>query len=73
MMGGGGRCRSFCPALRDPGNEAVYIATPHQFHADQAIAAAEAAKSVVVEKPMALSLEDCDFDDLSTARTTRST
>lgn len=40
--------------------EVVYIATPHQFHAAQAIAAMEAGKHVVVEKPMALSLADCD-------------
>jgi phthalate 4,5-cis-dihydrodiol dehydrogenase len=40
--------------------DVVYIATPHQFHAVQAIAAMEAGKHVVVEKPMALSLADCD-------------
>jgi phthalate 4,5-cis-dihydrodiol dehydrogenase len=40
--------------------EAVYIATPHQFHREHAILAAECGKHVIVEKPMALSLEDCD-------------
>jgi len=39
--------------------EAIYIATPHQFHAKQAIAAAKAGKHVLVEKPMALSLKEC--------------
>ena len=39
--------------------EAIYIATPHRFHAGQAVAAAKAGKHVLVEKPMALSLEDC--------------
>ncbi len=39
--------------------DALYIATPHEFHAAQAIAAAAAGKHVLVEKPMALSLEEC--------------
>jgi phthalate 4,5-cis-dihydrodiol dehydrogenase len=40
--------------------EAVYIATPHQFHREHAIFAADCGKHVVVEKPLALTLEDCD-------------
>ena len=40
--------------------DAVYIATPHQFHRDNALAAASAGKHVVVEKPMALTIDDCD-------------
>lgn len=43
-----------------PDVDVVYIATPHQFHRDQTIAALKAGKHVVVEKPMALSLDDCD-------------
>jgi phthalate 4,5-cis-dihydrodiol dehydrogenase len=39
--------------------EAIYVATPHEFHASQAIAAAAAGKHVLVEKPMALSLKEC--------------
>src|SRR5687768_14188114 len=39
--------------------EAVYIATPHQFHAAHAIVAASCGKHVLVEKPMALSLDEC--------------
>jgi phthalate 4,5-cis-dihydrodiol dehydrogenase len=46
--------------LGDDRVEAVYIATPHQFHRQHAVLALEAGKHVVVEKPMALSLEDCD-------------
>jgi phthalate 4,5-cis-dihydrodiol dehydrogenase len=42
----------------DPSVEAVYVATPHEFHARHAIAAARAGKHVLVEKPMAVSLED---------------
>jgi phthalate 4,5-cis-dihydrodiol dehydrogenase len=40
--------------------DAVYIATPHQFHKEHAVLAAERSKHIVVEKPMALSLQDCD-------------
>ena len=44
----------------DPAVEVVYIATPHQFHAPHAIMAAEHGKHVILEKPMALTLADCD-------------
>ncbi|MQB00633.1 MAG: gfo/Idh/MocA family oxidoreductase [Actinobacteria bacterium] len=40
--------------------DAVYISTPHQLHASQTILAAQNKKHVLVEKPMALSLEDCE-------------
>ena len=40
--------------------DAVYIATPHQFHMQNALAAAAGGKHIIVEKPMALTLEDCD-------------
>jgi phthalate 4,5-cis-dihydrodiol dehydrogenase len=43
----------------DPALEVVYIATPHQFHAPQALVAVSFGKHVLVEKPMALSLADC--------------
>ena len=39
--------------------DAVYVATPHEFHAENAITAARNGKHVLVEKPMALSLEEC--------------
>jgi phthalate 4,5-cis-dihydrodiol dehydrogenase len=44
----------------DGGLDAVYIATPHQLHREHAICAARAGAHVIVEKPMALSVEDCD-------------
>jgi phthalate 4,5-cis-dihydrodiol dehydrogenase len=40
--------------------DAVYVATPHQFHAAHASRAAAAGKHVILEKPMALTLADCD-------------
>jgi len=42
----------------DESVEAVYVATPHQLHAEHAIAAAARGKHVLVEKPMALSLDE---------------
>jgi phthalate 4,5-cis-dihydrodiol dehydrogenase len=46
--------------VADPQVEVVYIATPHQFHAAHAILAAERGKHIILEKPMALTLSDCD-------------
>jgi predicted dehydrogenase len=46
--------------LADAEIEAVYLATPVYLHAAQAIAAAEAGKHVLCEKPMALTTADCD-------------
>jgi phthalate 4,5-cis-dihydrodiol dehydrogenase len=43
---------------RDAAVEAVYVATPHQLHAGHACLAAAHGKHVLVEKPMALTLED---------------
>jgi phthalate 4,5-cis-dihydrodiol dehydrogenase len=44
----------------DPAVDAVYIASPHQFHAEHTRVAARHGKHVLVEKPMALSLAECD-------------
>jgi phthalate 4,5-cis-dihydrodiol dehydrogenase len=43
----------------DPGLDAIYVATPHGMHLEHVTLAARAGKHVLVEKPMALSLADC--------------
>ena len=45
---------------QSPNVDAVYVATPHELHARHTIAALENGKHVLVEKPMALSIEDCE-------------
>lgn len=44
----------------NPEVEAVYIASPHQFHAEHVCLAAAYGKHVLVEKPMALTIEECN-------------
>ena len=46
--------------LNDGEVDAVYVATPPHVHAQQAIACARAGKHVLCEKPMALTLAECD-------------
>ena len=43
----------------DPSVDAIYVATPHQYHAEHVAMAAAAGKHVLVEKPMALTLDEC--------------
>lgn len=45
--------------LRDPDIDAVIIASRHKDHAYQAIEALEAGKHVFIEKPMAVTVEEC--------------
>ncbi|MBD3374271.1 gfo/Idh/MocA family oxidoreductase [candidate division KSB1 bacterium] len=40
--------------------DAVYIATPVNLHAEQTIAAANAGKHILCEKPMAMNTQECD-------------
>jgi predicted dehydrogenase len=51
--------RSWQELLEQTDLEAVVIASPNAAHAEQAIAAAKAGKHIYLEKPMAISLEDC--------------
>jgi predicted dehydrogenase len=46
--------------VRESGVESVNICTPHPIHAKPTIAAAEAGAHILVEKPLASSLDDCD-------------
>jgi UDP-N-acetyl-2-amino-2-deoxyglucuronate dehydrogenase len=46
--------------IADAGIESVVICTPHPFHADAVIKAADAGVHCLVEKPLASSLQDCD-------------
>ena len=46
--------------LKDPSIDAVVLATPHQQHADQIIAAAAAGKHIFVEKPFTLTKESAE-------------
>jgi phthalate 4,5-cis-dihydrodiol dehydrogenase len=43
----------------DPAVQAVYVASPHQFHVAHVKLAAAHGKHVLVEKPMALTTDDC--------------
>ncbi|MFW5654449.1 MAG: Gfo/Idh/MocA family oxidoreductase [Roseicyclus sp.] len=55
----GGRGHQSVEALAaDPEVEAIYVATPHQMHAEHVVAAAKAGKHVLVDKPLAVSLTD---------------
>jgi scyllo-inositol 2-dehydrogenase (NADP+) len=58
-----GDCRlylDFEEVLADPGVDLVVLATPNEHHAPLAIAALNAGKNVVTDKPMCLDLAQCD-------------
>lgn len=53
-------CISEQDLLQNPDIDVICLCTPSGQHAEQTIAAAQAGKHVIVEKPMALTLEDAD-------------
>lgn len=55
-----GAFRSVKEMCQSPNIGAVYVATPHELHAQHTSAALENGKHVHGEKPMALSLDDCE-------------
>ena len=53
-------CSSIEEMASQAGVEAALICTPHPAHAETAVKASKAGMHVLVEKPLASSLEDCD-------------
>jgi myo-inositol 2-dehydrogenase/D-chiro-inositol 1-dehydrogenase len=53
---------------RDDGIDAVLICTHHDSHPDLAVAAAEAGKHIFVEKPLALTVAECERIEAAVAR-----
>ncbi len=53
---------------KDPKVEAVYVATPHELHAEHVRIAASHGKHILVEKPLAITLADCTAMIESAAR-----
>src|SRR5262245_12951750 len=52
-------CATVEELCTDPAVEAIYVATPHQCHARHATLAAQNGKHLLIEKPMALTLDEC--------------
>ena len=52
--------RDYVDLINAPDVDAVVIAAPHHLHAKMAVQAARAGKHILLEKPMALSLDECD-------------
>ena len=53
-------CSTIEEMASDAGVEAVIVCTPHPVHAETAIKAVQTGMHVLVEKPLASSLKDCD-------------
>ena len=57
----GGRAYAEAEELcADPNVDVVYVMTPDEMHAAHTIMAAERGKQVILDKPMGLTLEECD-------------
>ena len=53
-------CADFETFLGRDDVDIVCIATPHALHGEQALAAARAGKHLLIDKPMACTVEECD-------------
>ena len=53
-------CSDITQMVKEQSIDIVIVCTPHPFHLKPCIEAAEAGANVLVEKPLASSLEDCD-------------
>lgn len=53
-------CRDYREVLCDPAVDAVVVATPSASHCEIVVAAAQAGKHVLCEKPMAMNAAQCD-------------
>ncbi len=51
--------QSFERLCEDPDVDAVWVATPSHLHCEHVVRLAESGKHIVVEKPMAISLDEC--------------
>jgi phthalate 4,5-cis-dihydrodiol dehydrogenase len=51
---------SFDGMCKSPNVDFIYVATPNELHAEHVIAAADHGKHAIVEKPMAVTLEECE-------------
>jgi phthalate 4,5-cis-dihydrodiol dehydrogenase len=52
--------RSVVDLAADPEVDAVYVATPNHLHCEHALTAIASGKDVILEKPVAVTLEECD-------------
>ncbi len=57
---GGRTYDSVAGLAKDPEVEVIWVSTPNRYHAEHTIVAAEQGKHIVVEKPMAISLEEAE-------------
>ncbi|MEN6346142.1 MAG: Gfo/Idh/MocA family oxidoreductase, partial [Armatimonadia bacterium] len=53
-------CADLAELLADESLELIDLCTPPELHCEQALAALRAAKHVIVETPLALTVQDCD-------------